>query len=953
MAVGEAFLSAFLQVLFDRLASRDFFQLLFGRRYDDLLENLKMILLCLTTLLSDAEEKQFYSSAVQKWLNMAKDALYDAEDILDELATEALKCELEAESRNTGNQKARHSSYIRTTRDMFTKFDAFIGVECLRTFLPLDPLDAVGVSYLDGFSNLVNLRHLQISESRLKEMPLQMGRLKNLCTLSHFIVGKDGGSGIRELRYMLQLRGTLLISGLQNLVSYTDAMDANLKNKKQLDQLVLNWSNNILDTRDDTDEEELSNARQLHREQEDPSSQGKISTRFPSFKEYLHKPLDLKFAQRSDFNRLRNERVETEALGMLEPHKNIRKLVIKDYGGNKFPRWVGCSSFSKLTHLELSNCTKCQYLPPLGQLPSLKELAIEGMERIQSVGAEFYQDGCSYVPPFPVLDNLRFENMSGWEEWFSSGNEGVEDFRNLKKIKILNCPKLRKISPLFPSLQKMNIWSCNELRALPKIPSIDSLQEGREFPCLLELSIRTCPKLWELPSSFPSLQVLEMDGCPELMLLPKLPSIHELELRKCDQGLLQSIVGLSSLAYLRMSHISELTCLDHEFFKCLEALEELQMAHFGELATLSLGFGYEKLSYLQRLEISGCPYLTELPQNFCKLARLKELRVCSCPSLLSFPETGFPPGLLGLEIKDCEALELLPEWLMNNHEVPFLLECLVIESCSSLASLPNGRMPRLLKQLEIKNCRNLEYLPEEIIQNNRSLEFLTIVGCHALRSFPEGAFALPAASSTTAMKIKQLVIQDCSNLASLPGGLHNLIYLDHLEIEDCPLLLSFPEPGLPASKLLSIKISNCRNLRSLPNRMSSLTSLEELCIDGCSRLVSFPEGGLPTNLTSLSILDCENLKPSCEWGLHRLGCLTDFSFGGCQDLVSFPEDCLFPSNISSLHLQRLPNLKSLPNGVQSNTSLETLDIWECNSLQTLPEEEPLEMCLNLGYLNVL
>ncbi|KAB1207714.1 hypothetical protein CJ030_MR7G007518 [Morella rubra] len=159
---------------------------------------------------------------------------------------------------------------------------------------------------------------------------------------------------------------------------------------------------------------------------------------------------------------------------------------------------------------------------------------------------------------------------------------------------------------------------------------------------------------------------------------------------------------------------------------------------------------------------------------------------------------------------------------------------------------------------------------------------------------------------------------------SLPGGLHNLMYLEYLEIVERPLLLSFPEPGLP-TKLRSIRISNCRSLKSLPNRIYSLTSLEKLCIDGCPSLTSFPEEGLPANLLSLSILDSENLKPSYEWGLHRLTSLLDLSFGGCQGLISFPEKWLLPT----LHLERLPNLESLSEGLKCLTALDNLEIWEC------------------------
>ena len=77
MAVEELFLSAFLQVLFDRLASRKFIDLLCYRKFDDLLEKLKITLLTVTALPNDAEEKQLHSPAVAKWLHMARYALYE------------------------------------------------------------------------------------------------------------------------------------------------------------------------------------------------------------------------------------------------------------------------------------------------------------------------------------------------------------------------------------------------------------------------------------------------------------------------------------------------------------------------------------------------------------------------------------------------------------------------------------------------------------------------------------------------------------------------------------------------------------------------------------------------------------------------------------------------------------------------------------------------------------
>ena len=134
--------------------------------------------------------------------------------------------------------------------------------------------------------------------------------------------------------------------------------------------------------------------------------------------------------------------------------------------------------------------------------------------------------------------------------------------------------------------------------------------------------------------------------------------------------------------------------------------------------------------------------------------------------------------------------------------------------------------------------------------------------------------------------------------------------------------------------------------------MYSLTSLEGLSIDGCSSISSFPEGGLPVNLLSLSILDCEKLKPSFEWGLHRLTHLTSLVFGGCKELVSFPEEWLLPNSLSSLQLQRLPNLKMLPKGLE-NLSLDNLEIWECDSVQTLFDDEQPTMLHNFDFWDVL
>ena len=89
--VGGAFLSAFLQVLFDRMASHEVIE--FFRQWklnNEPLRKLKTTLLLINAVLNDAEEKQIKDSAIKGWVNELKDAAYQAQDLLDEIATDAL-----------------------------------------------------------------------------------------------------------------------------------------------------------------------------------------------------------------------------------------------------------------------------------------------------------------------------------------------------------------------------------------------------------------------------------------------------------------------------------------------------------------------------------------------------------------------------------------------------------------------------------------------------------------------------------------------------------------------------------------------------------------------------------------------------------------------------------------------------------------------------------------------
>ena len=164
--------------------------------------------------------------------------------------------------------------------------------------------------------------------------------------------------------------------------------------------------------------------------------------------------------------------------------------------------------------------------------------------------------------------------------------------------------------------------------------------------------------------------------------------------------------------------------------------------------------------------------------------------------------------------------------------------------------------------------------------------------------------------------------------------------LEALEIRDCPKLVSFSKGGLPTTNLTSIWLSNCKSFKELPHQLHNLNSLQSMFLNNCQELVSLSQGGLPSKLSLLSITFCNKLMVGKEWGLHGLECLTRLEIeGGCKNVVSFPAEKLLPSNLKSLRVSGLLNLKYLNyKGLQHLTALKILEISCCNKLRSLPEE---------------
>ncbi|XP_068473514.1 putative disease resistance RPP13-like protein 1 [Phaseolus vulgaris] len=87
--VGGALLSAFLDVLFERLASPELVNLIRGKKPDKLLQKVENQLIVVRVVLADAENRQITDSNVKKWLDVLRDVVYQVDDLLDEVSTKA------------------------------------------------------------------------------------------------------------------------------------------------------------------------------------------------------------------------------------------------------------------------------------------------------------------------------------------------------------------------------------------------------------------------------------------------------------------------------------------------------------------------------------------------------------------------------------------------------------------------------------------------------------------------------------------------------------------------------------------------------------------------------------------------------------------------------------------------------------------------------------------------
>uniref|UniRef100_A0A0E0LZP7 R13L1/DRL21-like LRR repeat region domain-containing protein n=1 Tax=Oryza punctata TaxID=4537 RepID=A0A0E0LZP7_ORYPU len=166
-------------------------------------------------------------------------------------------------------------------------------------------------------------------------IPSGIHQLTNLQSLSTFALANAGSGSVTldEINDINTLQGELCIMDLQNITHdrIRESRSANLS-KKKLTRLELVWNP------------------------------------LPSYKSIPH---------------------DEVVLESLQPHNCIRQLVISGFRGLNFSSWLGDRSLFSLQELELCRCYYTDHLPPLGQLPNLKQLKLMSLWKLRTIGPQF------------------------------------------------------------------------------------------------------------------------------------------------------------------------------------------------------------------------------------------------------------------------------------------------------------------------------------------------------------------------------------------------------------------------------------------------------------------------------------------------------------------------------------------------------------------------------------
>ncbi|XP_057828979.2 disease resistance protein RPV1 [Cryptomeria japonica] len=350
-----------------------------------------------------------------------------------------------------------------------------------------------------------------------------------------------------------------------------------------------------------------------------------------------------------------------------------------------------------------------------------------------------------------------------------------------------------------------------------------------------------------------------------------LPNLNVLEFRG---GRIHGIAEIARLCSLKQLTLGE--CQADWISQCFTNLHHLQRLNLSSCRDLTeLPESLVRLQFLQKLDLRSCWNLKQLPAGFGELTTLTELHLLCCRSLQELPrDLEKLTSLQYLNIGGCSSLLCLPAGLENLTA----LTSLRIYGCSSLTCLPHnlgGLMSALGSNVDFDSCSSLSELPEDIYKNEM---------------------------------VRSISLGDCRKLERLPSRFGELTYLQRLRLSRCESLQELCNDFHYLGGLTELQLNNCKSLSSLPLGFGNLTSLETLNLSGCDKLEELPIDF--HCLVALKYLDLSECNRLCNLPdrFGEFGCLEWLSLSGCSKLVKLSDDFHLLRSLIRLDLSKCGSL---------------------------------------------
>ncbi|XP_027073369.2 putative disease resistance protein RGA4 [Coffea arabica] len=382
------------------------------------------------------------------------------------------------------------------------------------------------------------------------------------------------------------------------------------------------------------------------------------------------------------------------------------------------------------------------------------------------------------------------------------------------------------------------------------------------------------------------------------MNLSKLETLQIEDCKRCSE--LPSLGQLPSLKSLYLRSLDNIRFIGDEFYGITANEEEEE-----EGRSRASGSSTRRRKFFAALE----ELKVEDMENLVEWKDADQVR-----STVGEAEADVFPMLRKLSIQYCPQLTTLPCSCKSLH----------VESCDNLTSIKMGYGAASVEEWWIDSCDNLRELPDLDLFGS-SLQRLTIASCPRLISLGVNGQKCPLPC------LEKLRINNCEGLTTISDKM----------FESCP-------------SLRSLWVMRCPNLFSFSLNLQEMSSLEEFILVECPKLIPHRFNGFAfaTSLRELRIGPFSSDDSSIDDFDWSASTLRELELRGLPHSDSLPHQLQYLTTLTSLRLENFGGIEVLPDWIGNLVSLETLSLWSCQKLQSLPPEAAMRRLTKLTRVDV-